>query len=81
MKKLLLVLLIFPLLICTGFKKEKPYIILSQEEVTKNTTSRIERNFPVKTRIYYALVMPEGLKYSGVRMQIKMIKHQTGVIP
>ncbi len=70
MKKILLVLLIFPLLICTGFKKEKPYIILSNEAITNQSIKRIERNFPVKTRIYYALIMPEGLKYSGVRMQV-----------
>ncbi len=77
MKRILLVLLIFPLLFCTGFKKQKPYLILSQEAITNQSIKRIERNFPVKSRIYYALILPDGLKYSGVRMQVSNQNEKT----
>ncbi len=72
MKKILSVFIITVLIvICCGFKKSsKPYIVLSSGTITAETLQRIERIFVVKQRINYALIIPEGIKYSGVRMQI-----------
>ncbi len=71
MKKII-VLILMPLLIfCFSFKKEqKPYIVLSSGTITSQSANLIERAFMVKQRINYALIFPDGLKYSGVRMQI-----------
>ena len=57
-------------LLC-GFKfKERPYVILSSGTINAQTFQRIERAFYVGQRVNYALVSPDGLKYSGVRMEL-----------
>lgn len=71
MKRLFVVLLIVPILLLCGFKrKEKPILLLSRAPVNQMTVNRIERTFSAKQRIYYALIAPDGFKYSGIRMQI-----------
>lgn len=71
MKKTAIILLLISLIFCFGFSSEKkPYIVLSSGTISAETTRRIEKIFPVKQRINYALMTPEGLKYSGVRLQI-----------
>lgn len=71
MKKILIVFLILPLILLCGFKKqEKPSLLLSNAPISKNTITRIERNFMARQRIYYSLFSPSGFKYAGIRMQI-----------
>ena len=73
-KKILLVLLIIPVLLFCGFKKlERPFVVLSSSEIHDVNVKRIERDFGSGYRIYYALVMPNGLKYSGVRLQVSSL--------
>ena len=38
--------------------------------ITAETALKIENNFAVGSRIYYALYAPDGFKNAGVRMQI-----------
>ena len=70
-KKIILVLLIIPFILLCGFKKaERPFLVLSGSEIHNVNMQRIERDFGAGQRIYYALVMPKGFKYSGVRLQV-----------
>lgn len=62
---------------CSGFKKEKPYLILSSGTINQDNTQRIERSFASMSRINYALILPKGLKYSGVRLQISSQDEKT----
>lgn len=77
-KKLLsIVFLVLMVLLC-GFKfKERPYVILSAGTISSTTLQRIERVFFVGQRINYAIVSPDGLKYSGVRMQLSTQSDKT----
>jgi len=73
MKKLAAVLLIIPVLLCSGFifkRKAKPIIILSSNIITKDTAQVIENTFAAGQRIYFALYAPDGFKKPGVRLQI-----------
>lgn len=72
MKKIFAVILLIPVLFlfCAFKKQEKPYLVMSNSKITQNSLNRIERNFGVKQRIYYALIAPDGFKYDGIRMQI-----------
>lgn len=77
-KKLLLCVLIVPLVLFCGFKKaERPYLILSSGTINEMNIQRIERAFASGQRINYALVMPNGLKYSGVRLQVSSQNEKT----
>ncbi len=78
MKKLLIIFLILPLIFFCGFrKKEKPYVILSAGKITKEKLKRVERSFNAGQRIYYTMIVPEGFKYSGIRMQISSKDEKT----
>lgn len=78
MKKLLLILLILPIVFLCGFKKaEKPFVILSSGAITKETITRAERVFSVGQRVNYCLIAPDGVKYSGIRMQISTQDEKT----
>lgn len=78
MKKQLILLLIFPVLICCGFRKyEKPYLLMSAAPVSDINQNRTERVFAVRQRIYYALIAPDNFKYSGVRVQISKQEENT----
>lgn len=78
MKKIFVILLILPLICFCGFKKkEKPYVILSSGSVTKENINRLERTFSSGQRIYYALIIPDGAKYAGIRMQISKQDEKT----
>ena len=78
MKKLIVILLIFPLfLFCSFKKKEKPYAILSLGTISLETTQRIVRVFPACQRINFALVAPDGFKYAGVRIQVSKQDEKT----
>ena len=71
MKKILIIFLILPLILCCAFKKEqKPYAVISSNPITKASMQKIEHTFMEKRRIYYAVVAPDGFKYSGIRMQL-----------
>ena len=71
MKKLILILLICPLILLCGFKKQqKPYAVLSISKITQQTINRTERFFFPKQKIYYAVFAPDGFKYDGIRMQL-----------
>ncbi len=71
MKKVLTLLLIAFVMLSCGFKnREKPYIVLSNANVNTQAVNRLERVFSVGQRVHYAVVVPQGFKYSGVRMQI-----------
>lgn len=71
MKKFLLILLILPLILLCGFKRvEKPFVVLSSGTIDNISSQRVERYFNVNQRINYALIIPDKLKYSGVRMQL-----------
>ena len=77
-KKILLVFLIVPLILFCGFKKkERPFLILSSGTINAENVQRIERAFLVGQRVNYALVSPDGLKYSGVRMQVSTQSDKT----
>lgn len=77
-KKILLVFLIVPLILFCGFKKkERPFLILSAGTINAENVQRIERAFLVGQRVNYALVSPDGLKYSGVRMQLSTQNDKT----
>ncbi len=77
-KKIILLLLIVPLILFCGFKKkERPFLILSAGTITPQSIQRIERAFAVGQRVNYALVSPDGLKYSGVRMQLSTQSDKT----
>lgn len=78
MKKILLILLILPFFFFCAFKKkEQPYIILSSSKITKMNVQRLERVFASGQRIHYAVVVPDGFKYSGLRMQISSQSDKT----
>lgn len=78
MKKLIIAILILPLLLfCSFKKKEKPYVILSSGTISSEYTQRIERVFLTRQRIYYALVVPDGFKNAGVRLQISKQDEKT----
>ncbi|MCD7779969.1 MAG: hypothetical protein LUH05_04780 [Candidatus Gastranaerophilales bacterium] len=78
MKKIVIILLIFPLIfLCSFKKKEKPYIILSSGTISLENTRRIEREFLVQQRIYFAVVAPDGFKNPGVRLQISKQDEKT----
>ena len=77
-KKILLVFLIVPLILFCGFKKkERPFLILSAGTINAENVQRIERAFLVGQRVNYALVSPDGLKYSGVRRQLSTQSDKT----
>lgn len=77
-RKILLLFLIIPLILLCGFKKtERPFLILSAGTITAESVQRIERAFTVGQRVNYALVSPDGLKYSGVRMQLSTQSDKT----
>ncbi|MBE7705483.1 MAG: hypothetical protein E7Z90_06730 [Cyanobacteria bacterium SIG29] len=78
MRKILLLILIIPLILLCGFKfKQKPYVIVSSGTIDSSSIQRIERAFLVGQPINYALVSPDGLQYSGVRMQVSMQSEKT----
>lgn len=78
MKKTVLIILILTLIVFSGFKKkEKPYVILSSGTITQESTVRVERYFSVGQRINYLLAAPDGVKYSGIRMQISKQDEKT----
>lgn len=78
MKKLLLILLIIPVIVLCGFKKAvKPFVVLSSGSITKENTTRIERVFSVGQRVNYCLIAPDGVKYSGIRMQLSTQDEKT----
>lgn len=81
MKKLPLICLILSLILFCGFKvKEKPYVVLSTGDISTDNpqiTKRIERCFAPRQRINYLLVLPNGVKYSGVRVQISKQSDKT----
>ena len=62
---------------CGFTKKEKPMVILSSSTVSEYNINRIERVFSPRQKIYYSLVVPDGVKYSGVRMQISSQNEKT----
>lgn len=72
MKKLLLVFLCFSIIFCCGFmkKEQKPYLIMSSGQISKQSLERIEKRFNARQRIYYVLIAPEGFKYPAIRVQI-----------
>ncbi len=72
MKKNISIILILCLTVFCGFtKKEKPYILLSSgNNAIYGQTIRNERYFETGQRIFYNLVIPHGVKYQGVRMQL-----------
>lgn len=71
MKKIFLILLILPLILLCGFKRaEKPFVVLSSGTIDNISSQRVERYFNVNQRVNYALIIPDELKYSGVRMQL-----------
>ena len=71
MKKIVTIILIFPLLFLCSFKiKAKPYVLLSSGTISTETTSRMERIFLSGKRINYALIAPDGFKKPGVCLQI-----------
>ena len=71
MKKLLIIILCISVVFCCGFKKEnKPYIIMSAGQISKQSLDRIEKYFPSRHRIYYSLMAPDGFKYPAIRVQI-----------
>ena len=78
MKKILIIILIFPIIFLCGFKKrEKPFLIMSSAPVNEQTLNTPERTFSSKKRIYYSLIAPEGFKYSGIRMQLSKQSDKT----
>ena len=78
MKKFFSVLIIFSVILLCGFtKKEKPFVILSSGTIDKNNIQRVERVFNQYSRINYALILPDSVKYSGVRMQISKQDEKT----
>lgn len=78
MKKFLSLILIFSVILLCGFKKkEKPYIVLSSGTIENSNLYRIERAFSLGQRVNYGLISPDGLKYSGVRMQISTQNDKT----
>jgi len=78
MKKVLLILLILPLILLCGFRRvQKPFVILSTGTITSSSVQRVERYFNVNQRINFALIIPEKLKYAGVRMQISKQSDKT----
>ncbi|MBO5948899.1 hypothetical protein J6Q66_08700 [bacterium] len=78
MKKFLLIPLILSLILLCGFKRiEKPFIILSSGTIDTISTERVERYFNINQRINYVLVIPDKLKYSGVRMQLSKQSDKT----
>ena len=77
-KKLLSIVFLFLMVLLCGFKfKERPYVILSAGTISSTTLQRIERVFFVGQRINYAIVSPDGLKYSGVRRQLSTQSDKT----
>ena len=78
MKKYLSILLILPLIFFCGFRKvEKPFVVLSSNTIDAQSIRRVERYFNVNQRINFALIIPERLKYAGVRMQISKQSDKT----
>ena len=78
MKKFLSLILIFSVILLCGFaKKEKPFVILSSGTIDNNNIQRVERVFNKNSRINYALILPDSVKYSGVRMQISKQDEKT----
>lgn len=78
MKKLILVILILPLILLCGFsKKDKPTVILSSSPISGENLNRAERVFTTGQKIYYALIIPDGAKYAGIRMQISSQNEKT----
>lgn len=77
-RKFLLLFFLISMIFLCGFKfKERPYIILSSGTISSTTLMRIERAFAVGQRVNYALVSPDGLKYSGIRMQLSTQSDKT----
>ena len=71
MKKILLSILSISLILFCGFKRaEKPFAVVSSGKITQENLQRYERFFNVGQRINYALIAPDGVKYSGIRMQL-----------
>lgn len=78
MKKIYVILLIFPLFFFCSFKmKAKPYVVLSSGTISLENTQRIERVFVSGQRINYALIAPDGFKKPGVRLQISKQNDKT----
>lgn len=71
MKKIIIILLILPFMLCCAFKREqKPYAVISANPITVSSIKRIEHSFMEKRRVYYVVYAPEGFKYSGIRVQL-----------
>lgn len=71
MKKFSVIFLILTCLLFCGFKKaEKPYIVMSSGTINEYNIKQFQRNFHVGQKVNYALVFPDGIKYSGVRVHI-----------
>ncbi len=72
MKKSISVILVLCLIFLCGFtKREKPYILLSSGNNTVFADKiRSEHYFQLGQKIYYNLIIPSGVKYEGVRMQL-----------
>ncbi len=79
MKKFLTILLIIPLFLLCGFKSKRAYIVLSSGSVNVETTSKpmMERYFNARERIHYQIIVPNGFKYPGIRMQVSKQDEKT----
>ena len=78
MKKFFLSILSISLILFCGFKRvEKPFAVVSSGNITKENLERYERYFNVGQRINYALIAPDGVKYSGIRMQVSKQSDKT----
>lgn len=78
MKKLVLILLILPLIfLCSFKKKEKPFAILSSGTISSEYAVRNERSFLAQQRINYVIIVPDGFKTPGIRMQISKLEEKT----
>lgn len=78
MKKIFISLIAISLVLFCGFKRaEKPFAVISSGKITKENLQRYERYFNVGQRINYALIAPDGVKYSGIRMQVSKQDNKT----
>lgn len=78
MKKIIISLFILSLILLCGFKRaEKPFVVISSGNITKENLQRYERFFAKGQRINYALIAKDGVKYSGVRMQVSKQDNKT----
>lgn len=70
MKKALLSLILFLVLITPGYAKEKPVILLNSQPITQETVNCPVQNFSVDQKINYVLITPKGFTDSVLRVQI-----------